>query len=386
MKRIINTLFFLVSTVMMMAQGQTSFVVADKNGNSQLVPQLIFQPQQGTDRYSWNSDGNAAGDIKDLLFVARTRTELATASSEDVTKILEEFSGTGQADAQAVAAALKNNPNVEDSYTEDGDNLIVKYKGSEGDVVYPMYEVISPFSDLQLPEQPNYLNYFKKTPRKASRQYPKVAIFNLFEDMGEYRVQNIITRQVWNYFNAYGYDTYYFTPNEKENLKFTYNNLMSVIDHSEDYAAIIVMTHGAKVDGKSCLCTGEEVARKEYGLFNPADRKYYKRYPSDLQAKSNCILYLGICDGLFKDNFDSLSPTIGYSGPTCMAQANAAILFYLMLEEGYSLEKAVSALYPDPAPNQNTKIYKSNNIGDQQLESDNSYLNREYLKKQAEKK
>lgn len=376
MKRIINTLLLLTVAVMTMAQ--TSFVVADKNGNSQLVQSLVFQQQQTADRFSWKSDGSANGDINDLLFIARAKAELATASNDDVAEMLEQLSGTGQADAGAIAAALENNPNVEEAYTEDGGNLIVKNIDGEGDVVYPMYEMMSPFSDIQIPEQNNYSKQ-KRMPRKASKQYPKVAIFNFFEDMNQYKVQNLITRNIeWDFY-LNGYDVDYYTPNNSDSsLRFTYKNLGSVLYSSKNYAAIIIMTHGAWVKGESCLCTGELAGKNDKSLYNWADKKYYKRYPVDIQAESNCILYLGICNGPGKDGFNSMSPTIGYTGPTRMAQANAAMMFYLMLNEGYNLKKAVSALQPEPAPYQNTEIYKSNNVDSQMLESD-TYSERDYI-------
>ena len=376
MKRIINT--FLLLSFAIMAMAQTSFVVADKNGNSQLVQSLVFQQQQTADRFSWKSDGSATGDIKDLLFIARAKAELATASSNDVTEMLEQLSGTGQADAEAIAAALENNPNVEEAYTEDGGNLIVKNIDGEGDVVYPMYEMMSPFSDIQIPEQNNYSKQ-KRMPRKASKQYPKVAIFNFFEDMNQYKVQNLITRNIeWDFY-LNGYDVDYYTPNNSDpSLRFTYKNLGSVLYSSKNYAAIIIMTHGAWVKGESCLCTGELAGKNDKSLYNWADKKYYKRYPADIQAESNCILYLGICNGPGKDGFNSMSPTIGYTGPTRMAQANAAMMFYLMLNEGYNLKKAVSALQPEPAPYQNTEIYKSNNVDSQMLESE-TYSERDYF-------
>ena len=55
-----------------------------------------------------------------------------------------------------------------------------------------------------------------------------------------------------------------------------------------------------------------------------------------------------------------------------MAPANAAMIFYLMLNEGYSLEKAYT-LPSEPAPYQNTKIFKSNNVGSQTLESETTW-------------
>lgn len=376
MKRIINTLLFMFAAVTMMAQN--SFVVADKNGNSQFVQGLIFEQQQMNDRFTWKSDGLANGDIKDLLFIARAQAELATASSTDVTEMLEKLSGTGKADAGAIAAVLENNPNVEEVYTEDGDNLIVKNVDGEGDVVYPMYEMMSPFSDIQIPEQKNYSKR-KRMPRKVSKQYPKVAIFNFFEGMDQYKVQNLITRNIeWDFY-LNGYDVDYYTPdNSDPSLRFTYDNLGKVLYSSKKYAAIIIMTHGAWVKGESCLCTGELAGKDDKSLYNWADRKYYKRYPADIQAESNCILYMGICNGPGREGFTSMSPTIGYTGPTRMAQANAAMMFYLMLNEGYNLKKAVSALQSEPAPYQDTEIYKSNNVDSQMLESD-TYSERDYI-------
>ena len=134
MKRIINTLLFL--SVAIIAMAQTSFVVADKNGNSQLVQSLVFQQQQNADRFSWKSDGLATGDINDLLFIARAKAELATANTEDVTKMLEELSGTDLADAEAIATALKTNPNVEEASTGDGNTVAVKLADSEGCIYY----------------------------------------------------------------------------------------------------------------------------------------------------------------------------------------------------------------------------------------------------------
>ena len=359
------------------AQEQCTFVVADKNGNNNLVQELTFQhDSKGS---SWNGDG-LSGDVRNLQYIARTRIELATASSEDVTKMLEEFSGTGQTDAQAVAATLKNNPNVEESYTEDGDNLIVKYKDSEGDVVYPLYEMMSPFSDLQVPDLPDYSS-LRKSPQKAPHQYPNVAIFNFFEGMSQYKVQNIITKSIKTFFEENGYQVnYYTTNNTNSSLKFTYAHLNDVLSHSADYAAVIIMTHGAQVNGESCLCTGELAGKDDESLHNWADGKYYKRYSAELQAESNCILYLGICDGLSKDNFKSSSPTIGYSGPTRMAQANAAILFYLMLKEGYTLKKALGSLRPEPAPNESTMIYKSSNVGNKEQTLESNGIFPDYMK------
>ena len=337
---------------------QTSFVVADKNGNSQLVQSLVFQQQQTADRFSWKSDGLATGDINDLLFIARAKAEMATASSNDVTEMLEQLSGMDKVDAEAIATTLKNNPQVEEVSSEDGDNVVLRNKGEGGFVIYPMYEEKSLFADLQEPETSTSSKQ-ARAPRKALRQYPKVAIFNFFDGMSEYKAQNLIVKSVDKYFYNNGYIVEYYTPNNPvSTLEFTYDNVADVVYNSKDYAAIIIFSHGAKVEeGKSYFCTSE-LARSadDNRLYNWTDGKYYKCFSTGLQPESNCILYLGVCSGLSSDGFYSTSPVIGFSGKTIMAQANAFMLFYLMLEEGYDLQKALNSLPSEPSPNQGTKI------------------------------
>lgn len=355
------------------------------NDVNSLVDKILDQVSVADDKnfaYDVNQDGEV--NIADVtLLVNRINylervTTLESGSADEVRTVLEQMSGTLQTDAREVASVIKENPNVEDAYTEDGDNLIVKHKDSDEVVVYPMYKMMAPFSDLQVPELPSQTTMLR-APRKAVKQYPKVAIFNFFEDMSPYKVQNLITRSVEKYFLTNGYDVDYYTPNNvRDEYMFTYDNLASVLYQSKNYAAIIIMTHGAQVNGGNYLCTGEVAGRNDRNMYNWADDKYYKMYSADLQAESNCILYLGICDSRKNNGFDSMSPTIGYSGPTCMAQANAAMLFYLMLEEGYSLEEALSVLPSEPSPNEKTKVCKSNNVGSQMLESE-TYQNREYM-------
>ena len=104
MKRLLCATLLVVATFTSIA-AQNSFIVADKNGNSQLVQSLTFQQQQNG--FTWKADDSKTGDIKDLLFIARTNQTLSTGTTTDVTTMLEELSGTDQADAEAVVAALK---------------------------------------------------------------------------------------------------------------------------------------------------------------------------------------------------------------------------------------------------------------------------------------
>lgn len=160
-----------------------------------------------------------------------------------------------------------------------------------------------------------------------------------------------------------------YTPNNvKEEQKFTYKNVGDVLMASRDYAAILIFSHGARdIDGTHYFCTGEIGSYGEKRLF--VDGKEYKSYSTNIRAENNCILYLGVCDGLEKDKFKDSCPIIGYSGKTCMAQANAAILFDLLLKEDYTLKEAIDILPKEPEPNENTKVYCSTGVGTQKLEA-----------------
>jgi len=80
-------------------EGQSSFVVADKNGNNYMVQEVTFRhDKKGS---SWMGDGQS-GDIRNLQYIARTRTELATVSGEDAMRTFEALSGTGQIAPEAL--------------------------------------------------------------------------------------------------------------------------------------------------------------------------------------------------------------------------------------------------------------------------------------------
>ena len=373
MKRTLNTIIFLLAAITLMAQN--SFIVADKNGNSQLVQSLIFQQDASNDRFSWNTNNDANGyqqarDIKDLLFIARANSTLTTGTVEEVTQMLEELSGTDKADAEAVAETLKGNSNVVDAYSADGNNLIVK-KDNDSYVIYPMYEMKAPFSEL--PQLTSRESSVRKvpSPRRVLENSDKIAIFNFFDGMSGYEVQNTIVSSFITELAFAGYTAECYGHPAISGRDFSYANLNYVLEHSEDYAAIAIFSHGAKLDdGTSCFCTRELAGDNDSRIRNDADKKYYKSYSASIQTNNNCILYLGICDGLNEDNFNSTSPVIGYSGKTCMAQANYCMLLYLMLVEGYTLENAINALPKEPAPNQETKIYRSNKVNGRDLTLD----------------
>ena len=364
MKRIINTLLFL--SVAIIAMAQTSFVVADKNGNSQLVQSLVFQQQQTADRFSWKSDGSATGDINDLLFIARAKAELATANTEDVTKMLEQLSGTDLADAEGIAATLQNNPQVEDAISEDGDNVVVKMKDSNSHIVYPLYEDADIISDFDLSSLDAKV---ASAPRKARHQGNNyngtIAIFNHFNGISGYGLQNSIVNNIKLMFEINGYDVAYYGTNQNNEYAgnidyeqyFSRENLRDVIKNSSDYDAILIFSHGYKWDGKSYFATGEKMKyssdEPELYCYEKEDGEYYFSYPVELLKTNNsCILYLGSCFGVPTNGYtansfiyEKNSCFIGWNGKNRISQADAMVLFNYMLNENLTLDQAISCTF-----------------------------------------
>lgn len=391
MKRFINTILLL--SVAIIAMAQTSFVVADKNGNSQLVQSLVFQQQQTADRFSWKSDGSATGDINDLLFIARAKAELATANTEDVTKMLEELSGTDLADAEAIAAALRSNPNVEESFTEDGGNVIMKKKGSDTYVVYPLYEDEPLFSGADIPDSESGLakSHKAKRGRALGDVYRgKIAIFNHFQGMSSYKIQNNIARDIEKKFTTQGYDVEYYGNNNdpahahSSNVAydhfFDHQNMSEVIRNSADYKAIIIFSHGFEKNGKTYFSTCEKAYSQQeieegcycYTPYCSEDAYYYTYPVENLKINNNCIVYLGSCYGIpEKGNVSFLDEKktvlIGWKGKNCVAQVDADLLFYYMLFENYDLNSALEASFKYDVKNDNSIRYPSKYVKDQRL-------------------
>ena len=400
------------AAVTMMAQN--SFVVADKNGNSQFVQSLIFEQQQMNDRFTWKSDGLANGDIKDLLFIARAQAELATASSTDVTEMLEQLSGTDIADAEGIAAALKSNSNVDDAYTVDGENLVCQKNESQFHTIYPMYDLKPAFSESYYLGAKQFLGkqYMKRKKAKGSSSQ-KVAIFNFFQGNSDYALQNQLVEMTATLFDTNNYDVTMY-----ENSNFTMKNLEDVINESKtnkNYKAIIIMSHGAMLtdasfsaEGLSVFMTGEECGQYDScdKMYDSKSKKYFKTHSSAIYPDKDCILYLGSCYGAYwgekhwkgDSNYDysitsgidphefdlpyaglktkgtnETSQVISYPdkdeltvvawyGRNSIAQAHAAILFNKMIYNEQGLPDAIrSSFWIDPI-NLETHLFVSSSI------------------------
>ena len=366
MKRILSAIILFLATITLMAQN--SFVVVDKNGNSKFVQDLIFQQDASNDRFSWKADSDTGGyqkgrDIKDLLYIARVNVQLATADHDEVIKMLEDASGANGVSAGVYATTLQSNPNVEEAYSADDDNLVVKLKNGGGRIIYPLYDLQPLFTDGDVTNNARNLSA-RKSPKKAN-SYPNgtVAIFStLKNNESKYAAQIQLVEEIKELFNNHGYQV-----EPYECKEFTVNAYNKVIKNSSSYRAIIVMSHGALIEKASIAkaAKGVLVSGEECDKFDEADKcwiedegKYYKIVSNELNTSANCLIYLGSCYGacwgqdINEDPFPAFnkSAVIGWDGINSISQAHAAILFYRLLCLGSTVQSALgSSFQTDPS-------------------------------------
>lgn len=372
MKRIIYFISLIFVTITMMAQSQTSFIVADKNGNSQLVQSLIFLQEQYGDRtssgfrYIWKADKSTRGDIEDLGYIARTNSTLATGSVDEVTTMLEQISGSNQADAEAVAAMLTENENVEEAQSSsDCQSLIVKFKDENVVSVYPVNIPTDPFYEEDAYDLAREIgtqkNLSKAKEHRSSGKNGKVAVFNYFSNYLTRKTQNKMLEYMMLDLKNHDYKVEYY-PYELMTIEKLRNVINASKSYESDYVAVIVISHGYaenKLDNKyAYFAIGEAYDEKNmdasYRLFLetgasendkiPFVQKFWNegfgafgsgaRYDcmvsvDKMNLNPDIILYMGSCGAYTHKNYHGTC--IGWSGVNATAQAHVAVLFYNLL-------------------------------------------------------
>ena len=371
----VPVIVLLIFTAITMA-AQNSFIVADKNGNSQLVPSMNFQQEQYGDRTSsgvrfvWDADGAARGSIEDVNYIARTNSNLATGTVEDITAKLEQLISTNnKVDAQAIAAVLKNNTAIEDAFsTDDNQSLIVKFRDNDTITAYPVNLFLDPFYEEE--EGENLANVSSDPMKRMmdarsqvrSGTRKKVAVFNYFSNQITRTTQNKMLEYMMIDLYYHGYDYEYY-PYEK----MTIANLRKVKNSSSDYIAVVIMSHGFVDGNNSFFAIGEEFDKcnnsADYKLFIdesasgqnkvPLSARFWNegfgaigakaRYDcavnvNTIKLNNDVILYMGSCDAYTKGN--KYGTCIGWAGSNSTAQAHATLLFYNLMR-GKSLADAL---------------------------------------------
>ena len=319
-----------------MDQDSHPFIVAEKNGSNQFVHGVTFQ--YGENGLSWTADGQT-GAVRDLSFIARTSTTLSTADGEDVIQMLEELSSTDQADAEAIASAIGMNENVEEVYSADGDNVVVKMEDDDNYIAFPMYSLKSVFTedeDMEIYEGTDQPANMPKAPVWGENVNGKVAVFNFFESDGHEDPQKkSFALFICNLFKRNQYQVHYFGKGEYNNgvADFTMSKLDEVISHSSEYAAIIIMSHGYETEsGESYFATCEPyrngVSYPDKQVMDIHGSKYVA-HSSKMKLDSNCLLYLGPCFGVPKKGYGEPGTTyIGWKGKNAVSQIHAAVFFH----------------------------------------------------------
>lgn len=284
-----------------------------------------------------------------------------TASTSEVEKKLKEACKSQNSDLNSLVSSVRTNENVADAFaSNDKQSLIVKFKGEEIYTAYPVKVIGDPFAgaDAQEASAAPY-----HAPRKASSKYKKtgsrgvVAVFNYFSYLTNRKAQNQILEYMMQDLNDHNYGVEYYPYEEM-----TYNNIRNVKQNSENYVAVIVMSHGVSDGKNSYFAIGEEYSSfndlkdkwtlienkdqpKEenpwyYRMYNGEDLWGGQRYDCMLAVNNmflseNTILYMGSCNAFEHYSNDYLKnyggTCIGWDGVNCSAQAHVAVLFYKLM-------------------------------------------------------
>lgn len=300
---------------------------------------------------------------------------LASGSSEEVTAMLEELSGTDRLDANAAAAVLQNNTDVEETVSDDGSNLVVKMKNSGCHIVYPLYEAAGIISDYDASLEDIQAALVRNKARHQGDVYNgKVAIFNHFSGIPGYSFQNRLVSNIKVMFELNGYDVAFYGTNPSNEYNgnidyeqyFDHEHLADVIDHSDEYDAILIFSHGYEQNGKTFFATGEKLKTapgEEWYIYEKEDGEYYFNYPVEaLKTNNKCIVYLGSCFGIPSSGLGNYSfineknsCIIGWNGKNRIAQADAMLLFNYMVIHGLTLDQAINCTYKKDPWNADTQ-------------------------------
>ena len=362
-------------------------------GRSVRPVQTGNSPEEESPSYTYdvNNDGKVSvADItcliKEILRLTQLKT-LETGSQEEVQSVLEMLSGTDRTDVEDVIAALNNNSNVEEAYTVDGDNLIIKMKDDDSYAACPMYSLESVFSDTgemeYLIEDVNNSRIRRGAKQPSGQE--KVAIFNFFEG-GPYHTKSLLASFISDMFkaNLYKVENYGQGYENGGTPTFTMSKLDDVISRSSEYTAIIIMSHGYKTeDGETYFATCEKYNK---GMSYPSnqtviiDNNRFVAHSSQMNLSPNCLLYLGPCDAIPQSGYGNTNTSvIGWQGKNAISQIHAGVFFHKLLYSNawVGVRNAwMSSFTADPF-NPSTKLFVSDNVYDWDY-AFNSGIQREY--------
>lgn len=355
------------------AKRRPFFISYNKGGEEQqaTVNGIRFIPSQyGKEAYAWQPADDewqsytslaADGfDIQNVRSISRTRIELTESKGEELQQALEEEAQSGNADVNAIVAALQENPNVADAQT-DGTNVIVRKENDNISIVYQMEQIEDPFSNEDLNALAARISQRSITTGQATNSSKKIAVFNYFTGINSRSGQNAIVDAMVKLFESYAYEVEYY-----DYKGFTIDKVNDVAKASREnneYAAIFIFSHGFMYNnygtkGLPFFVTGEELTDPSLIHANEIDEhyqnyilfsrhKYYNKayHLSDLNVNTKCLLYVGSCHAFDRTDLLDNIPWIGWAGTNSMAQAHAAVMVSLMLEHDMNVQTATGEIW-----------------------------------------
>jgi|GEM_PF-2836861 len=281
-------------------------------------------------------------------------------STAEIYSHLEVASSNYDANAESIAEALTDNPNIEESYLTDGGDLVVRMKGENVYTVYPMVEAEDyceyegEAAEEAAEEEDSEAKGRSEVPTTSnSEMSSKIAIFNYFTGMSSRKGQNAVMEQMQELFEKYGFQVEYY-----EYEKFTRANITNVVSNSTKYNAIVVMSDGCVVENTvgSWIALYDDWKDKNDG---PETEDIHVRFwqktkykqminVENLKTDKGCILYVGACEA----GLSALSNTtsLSWTNKNRMSQAHALLVFERMLSEGKTLDKACELFWDNEPP------------------------------------
>ena len=344
--------------------------------NSQLDAQqgIRFVRDGQNDRYAWQQADQPASDyatladkadISKVKSISLYNVELLQAQGENLREALQQEKVSTAGGISATVEALQENPDVEEVST-DGYYISVKSKTDGATVVYQTREMPDPFlteaeaiadrAESQMSRTMRRSYKWRNTYHTEGSRSKRVAIFNFFSsynggvktmgtgwmDHGMWRDdregQNKIMASLSYTLQQHGYGVDYYAHDDC-----TIANYNDVVSRSEQFAAIIFMTHGY-MDGGARTIVASDVENYSYmdGYYDYNDEVKYKVWPVyNLNGiSSSCLAYIGACSVGQMSGFTNVT----WSGPNSISQAHCAVLFSRMLDNGMTLNEAYRSI------------------------------------------
>ena len=363
----------------------TVYMGGRNNVVSQDYDHIGYNAKDNTFLFPYESENGKtdyqAVDIKDVSFITRGLSELATQEGSSLENAILNYEGT----AKGLATVLSENEHIAEAYTEDGQNVVVRYEGDSTVTVYPVNVTTDPFADENNSQGDNEGMARK---RASTGEWPttgkngKVVVFNFFDGDDSHSGQNQLLLGMMDELSLHGYGIEYYCGDN-----FTRDELQRHVKASQNennkYRAIIVMSEGMLMKNRSSrsfFVTGEQVTTPNKPVDSYKD-KYGRTYhicqvTSLAGVNPNCLLYVGSCYAFDEDGILPRNTYVGWKGENAASQAHAALLVHRMLNNQWTLSNALERLWQNdpvtgtPIRYQNRKTDVSKLVSDSEHAAD----------------